>query len=200
MAHVFGCPETDIFTDTSPVQYLTNTHSSSVTPGAFQVTVSDNSDLSVEGALVGVYYADTKELLDSDYTDASGVANLTIPTLPGANTVTITSTVHNKVPAVTYVSSTGIEEDETPTFYLNNIFPNPVTSTAAINFSTSISGNISLDVFDISGRRRANVQSGNIEAGTHSLLWNTEALSNGLYFVNLSSSEGTLTQSLVVLR
>ncbi len=203
MAHVFGCPETDIFTDTSPVQYLTNTHSSSVTAGAFQVTVSDNSDLSVEGALVGVYYADTEELLDSDYTDASGVANLTIPSLPGSNTVTITSTVHNRVPAVTYANSTAIEESETaglPSFYLDDIYPNPVVVSAAINFNTTSTGIVNLEVFDVSGRKVTTIQSGNIEAGAHSLMWNTETVSNGLYFVNLSSSEGTLTQPLVVLR
>ncbi|MCK5132637.1 MAG: T9SS type A sorting domain-containing protein [Candidatus Sabulitectum sp.] len=209
MAHVFGCPEIDIYTDTLPIAGLTNTHSTSVTAGAFQVMVSDDTDAPVDGALVGVYYADTKELLDSGYTNASGVVNLTISSLPGAGTVTITSTAHNRVPAFTYANSTGTAEGggiaALPSFYLNHIYPNPVTSTASISFSTSTAGNISLEVYDISGRKISAIQSGDIEAGTHSITWDGSGsegrpIPNGLYFLNLSTAEGIHTQSFVILR
>lgn len=208
MAHVFGCPETDIFTDTSPVAALTNTHSSSVVAGAFQVTVTDDTNAPVEGALVGAYYANTKELLDSEYTNASGVANLTIASLPGAATVTITSTAHNRVPAFTFANTVGTEGGEIatlPSFYLNHVHPNPITSTASIGFSTTTAGHISLEVYDITGRKISAIQSGDVEAGVHSITWDGSGsrgrpVPNGLYFLNLSTPEGIRTQSFVILR
>ncbi len=208
MAHVFGCPETDIFTDTSPVSVLTNTHSPTVTAGAFQVAVTDGTDAPVAGALVGVYYEDTKELLGGAYTNASGVASLTIPTLPGANTVTITSTAHNRLPAVTYANCVGTQREESaslPAFYLGGVYPNPVTSTASIGYSTSTAGITDLAVFDITGRRVTTIQSDNVEAGIHSITWNGAGahgrpVPDGLYFITLTTPAGTRTQSFVILR
>ena len=208
IAHVFGCPETDIFTDTSPIAVLSNSHSATVVPGAFQVTVTDGTDAPVEGALVGVYYDDTKELLDSGYTNASGVASLTIPTLPGADAVTVTSTAHNRLPAVTYANTVGTHGEESaglPAFYLNGVYPNPVTSTASIGFSTQAAGVVDLAVFDITGRRVSTIHSGNVEAGIHSITWNGAGaqgrpVPDGLYFVTLTTPAGTRTQSFVMLR
>ena len=209
MAHVFGCPETDIFTDTSPIAALTNSHSASVVPGAFQVSVTDNTDAPVEGALVGVYYAATKELMDSGYTDGSGTASLTIASMPGASTVTITSTAHNRLPAITYANNVGTEGGEetaaVPSFYLSQINPNPITSTASITFSTSTVGNVSLDLYDVSGRKISELQSGNMEEGVHSLTWDCSGtdgalIPNGLYFLNLNTPQGIRNQSLIILR
>jgi len=210
MAHVFGCPETDIYTDTSPIAVLSNAHSATIAPGAFQVTVTDGTDLAVEDALVGVYYAGTNELLDSDYTNASGVVNLTIPSLPGAGTVTITSTAHNRVPDFTYANSvTGTESTGgtvlIPGFFLDHVYPNPVTVNASINFSTSSAGNVKLEVYDISGRIISSIHSGAMEAGAHNLTWNGSGsdgglIPSGLYFLNLSTSEGRCTQAFAILR
>jgi gingipain R len=208
IAHVFGCPETDIFTDTSPVSVLTNTHSPTVTAGSFQVAVTDGADAPVAGALVGVYYEDTKELLDGAYTNASGIARLTIPTLPGANTVTITSTAHNRLPAVTYANCVGTQGEESaslPAFYLSGVYPNPVTSTASIGYSTSTAGMTDLAVFDITGRKVTTIQSDNVEAGIHSVTWNGTGVHgrpvpDGLYFITLTTPAGTRTQSFVILR
>ncbi len=208
MAHVFGCPETDIFTDTSPISPLSNSHSPTVNAGSFQVTVTDGTETLIEGALVGVYYADTGELLDGAYTDASGVANFTIESLPGANAVTITSTVHNRVPAITYANTTGTEETETaalPVFHLANIHPNPISSTGTISFSTSVTGNVEIEIYDIAGRNVTTVHSGNMEAGIHSLLWQPASstgtpIPNGLYFISLTTPQGRLTRSFAILR
>ena len=208
IAHVFGCPETDIFTDTSPIAVLSNSHSATVVPGAFQVTVTDGTDAPVEGALVGVYYDDTKELLDGGYTSASGVASLTIPTLPGADAVTVTSTAHNRLPAVTYANTVGTHGEESaglPAFYLNGVYPNPVTSTASIGFSTQAAGIADIAVFDITGRRVSTIHFGNVEAGIHSITWNGAGaqgrpVPDGLYFVTLTTPAGTRTQSFVMLR
>jgi gingipain R len=203
MGHIFGCPETDIYTDTSPINYLSNTHSSVMVPGPFQVTVSDNTDAPVDGALVGAYYEDTSELLDASYTNASGVANLTITSIPGTNSVTITSTCHNRVPAITYVNTVGVGEGATaivPGFYLGAMFPNPVTSTSSTTFSVALTGEAELEVYDLTGRIVSTLHSGSIEAGSHSVALDAATIPNGLYFMRLTSESGALTRPFMVLR
>ena len=85
------------------------------------------------------------------------------------------------------------------------MYPNPVTSTASIGFSTQAAGVVDLAVFDITGRRVTTIQSGNIEAGLHSIVWNGTGthggpVPDGLYFVTLTTPAGTRTQSFVMLR
>ncbi|MCD4700832.1 MAG: T9SS type A sorting domain-containing protein [Candidatus Aegiribacteria sp.] len=210
MAHLFGCPETDIYNDTAPLSLLTNTHAAVIEPGTFQVTVTDDSKASVEGALVAAYYSDTDELLDSDYTDASGIVNLTIASIPGSNAVTITSTAHNRYPDITYADATvGIEGGPSGTdlsFFLNGPVPNPVTAMASIQFGIPMAGKAELTVYDLSGRVVTSFETGELEAGTHSISWNAttksdNAVPNGIYFVKLTVPlEGTLTRSFLVLR
>jgi len=209
MTHLFGCPETDIYNDTAPLPVMTNTHGL-IQPGAFTVTVTDDSKAPVEGALVGAYYSNTDELLDSDYTDASGIVSLTIPTIPGPNAVTITSTAHNMYPDVTMADqAVGIGEGPSgaaPSFFLSLPVPNPVTSMASIEFGVPAAGEAELAVYDLSGRIVTSLGSGDLEAGTHSLSWNAtaengNAVPNGIYFMKLTvPSVGTVTRSFLVLR
>ncbi|MCK5116812.1 MAG: T9SS type A sorting domain-containing protein [Candidatus Aegiribacteria sp.] len=203
MTTLFGCPETDIYNDTAPLPIMTNTHGL-IQQGTFQVTVTDDAKAPVEGALVGAYYSDTDELLDSDYTDASGIVYLTIPTIPGPSAVTITSTAHNMYPDVTMADQqVGIGEGSSgtlPSFFLGRPVPNPVVSMASIEFGVPATGEVELAVYDLSGRMVTSLESGELEAGTHSLSWNS-AVPNGIYFVKLTvPSVGTVTRSFLVLR
>jgi len=210
MTHLFGCPETDIYNDTAPLPAMTNAHALLIEPGTFMVTVTDDSKAPVEGALVAAYYADTDELLDSDYTNASGIVNLIIPAIPGVEPVTITSTAHNKYPGITYADPiTPIGESSsgtTPSFFLNNPVPNPITSMASIEFGIPMAGEAELTVYDISGRIVTSLETGELEAGSHSLSWNGTAESgnvvpNGIYFMKLTvPAAGTITRSFLVLR
>ena len=209
MTTLFGCPEMDIYNDSAPLPVMTNTHGL-IQTGTFQVTVTDVAIAPVEGALVGAYYSDTDELLDSDYTNASGIVNLTIPTIPGPNAVTITSTAHNMYPDVTMADQeVGIGEGPSgaaPTFFLNRPVPNPVTSMASIEFGVPAAGAAELTIYDLSGRMVTYLEKGELEAGTHSLSWNATAESgnpvpNGIYFMKLTvPSAGTVTRSFLVLR
>ena len=210
MAHLFGCPETDIYNDTAPLSVLTNTHNATIETGTFQVTVSDDSKAPVEGALVAAYYSDTDELLDSDYTNASGIADLTISSFPGANTVTITSTAHNRYPAVTFadpaVAIGDTSQSSVTSLFLRMPSPNPVSTTSSIEFALPSAGEAQLAIYDIAGRRIFSFEPGELEAGIHTFSWSGtsdsgEAIPNGVYFMKLTvPSTGTLTQAFLVVR
>lgn len=210
MAHLFGCSETDIYYDTAPLSALTNTHAAIIEVGTFQVTVTDDSKAPVEEALVAAYYSDTDELLASGYSNASGIVNLIISSIPGENAVTITSTAHNRYPDITYADpAVAIGEGSSgivSSLFLNRPAPNPVTAAASIQFGIPTAGEAELTIYDLSGRIVTSLKTGELETGTHSLYWNGtagngNAVPSGIYFMKLTApSAGTVTRSFLVVK
>jgi len=78
--------------------------------------------------------------------------------------------------------------------------PNPVRESAAIEFDLPRRGAVSLEVFDVRGRRVADLVEGVQPAGRRSLTWRTNGRSAGVYFVRLRAEGLTRTQRLVVMR
>ncbi|NOQ21381.1 MAG: T9SS type A sorting domain-containing protein [Candidatus Aegiribacteria sp.] len=204
MGTVFGCAETDIYTDTSPIAYMTNSHSTTAVPGSFQVTVTDNSKAVVEGALVGLYYADTKQTLASGYTNSSGVVDLNISSLPGSSTVTVTSTAHNRVPCVSYANSTGIENSGGTASGLEiqvGISRNPVYGSVVFSVSVPMSGAAELSIYDLTGRKVETLCNDELSAGAHSFSWQPGCgIASGIYFVRLSTPAGSAVRQMMVVR
>ena len=68
-------------------------------------------------------------------------------------------------------------------------YPNPFNEQAVISFELREAGFVSLKVYDLLGRevsRMSSGQVGRLKAGQHSLTWNAEGLSSGVYYVELS--------------
>lgn len=205
MHMVLGCPEFDIFTDTSPLVYLDADHWENIQPGLYNVTVTATGS-PVEGVLVGIVQ-DTV-LLQSGYTDASGLAVLDIPTIPTSENVTITCTFHNRYPyvGIAYVT-TGIEDgpDAVYDFSLSAPSPNPFAESALFTYTLASSGTASLDIYDVSGRIVRNLVSGDHLSGTHSVTWagddsNGSPIPGGIYLLRLTSGGETVVRSCVVIR
>ncbi len=205
MHMIMGCPEFDIYTDSSPLVHLVGDHPSTIVEGSFAVTVTAGS-VSVKGAMVGVVQDTT--LLQSGYTNASGVANLTIPTIPGEELVTITCTVHNLYPYVgSAIVSTEIEDgpDAVYDFSLAAPSPNPFAVSSVFTYTLASSGTASLDVYDVSGRIVRNLVSEEHLSGTHSVTWagdNSDGspIPGGIYLLRLTSGGEAVVRSCVVIR
>jgi len=205
MHMIFGCPEFDIFTDTSPLVHLAGDHPSVISAGNWNVTVTAGGS-PVEGALVGVVQDTT--LLQSGYTDASGLVSLAIPSIPGTGDVTVTITHHNLYPYVGLVSvTTEIAGGETAALNLelSAPAPNPFAGSTTLAFTVPVTGNMSLDIYDLSGRLVTNVSSGERLAGTHSVQWSgTDSdgtpVPGGIYLLRLTAGSDTMTRSCVVIR
>jgi hypothetical protein len=80
------------------------------------------------------------------------------------------------------------------------IYPNPVSSSATISFSLSQSQNVSIRVFDISGRLVATISNEFYEAGSQEIVWNTNAVTAGMYFLQFQSNEYQEKLKLVVTK
>ena len=98
----------------------------------------------------------------------------------------------------------GVEDPIRPPVVLS-AFPNPFASGATLVYELERSGAVRLDVFDIQGRRRAEVAGGFQPSGHHEFGWDGNddqgrRLPAGMYYLRLSTPDGAQTQKLVRVR
>jgi hypothetical protein len=79
-------------------------------------------------------------------------------------------------------------------------YPNPFNAQTTISYSLPKASEISLDIFDILGRKIETLQSGHQEAGEHSVIWNAGDKPSGIYFYRLKAGEREETNRMVLLK
>lgn len=92
-----------------------------------------------------------------------------------------------------------IEEAPVESSPVVEIFPNPATKNASINFVLTQTGNVTLTAYDATGSLVNTVYEGILNPGAHSLIWDTRDVFPGVYFVRLRTSEHSLTLKLTVI-
>ena len=73
-------------------------------------------------------------------------------------------------------------------------------SSLSIAFTLPEATAVELTVYDLSGRRVATLLNENRTAGRHETTWDTAAVTPGVYLYRLATTEGTLSQRLVLTR
>ena len=80
-------------------------------------------------------------------------------------------------------------------------YPNPFNSQTVIAFALPTAAHVTLEVFDILGRRVATLADRNFAAGRHSLTWDGAYLAgSGLYFCRLTTPEAVQARKMILLR
>lgn len=84
-------------------------------------------------------------------------------------------------------------------------YPNPFNPTTRIDFALGLPGTVEIAVFDISGRRVATLQNGDLAAGGHHVTWNGrtdqgDPVSSGLYLYVLQTPTDRLTRRMMLVR
>ena len=74
-------------------------------------------------------------------------------------------------------------------FSLSPIYPNPFNAATTVSFNLSSSGNVSLKVFDITGREVQSLVNGHLSLGKHEAVWDAEGCASGVYLVRLTVDE-----------
>jgi len=85
-------------------------------------------------------------------------------------------------------------------FSLSTPFPNPFNSTTTIGYSLHATGNVSLMVFDLSGREVARLADGVKAAGMHEAVWVADGMSAGIYFVRLQTKNSQFTKKILLVK
>lgn len=85
-------------------------------------------------------------------------------------------------------------------FSLSQNYPNPFNPSTKINFSVAADGNVSLAVYDISGKEAAVIVNERMSAGYYTVTFNSSNLPSGVYFYTLSSGNFTETKKMTLLK
>lgn len=83
-------------------------------------------------------------------------------------------------------------------FGISSAYPNPFNSAVKIRYGLVKPGEVSLRIFDLSGRKVVNLISESQEAGWHSFSWNADNYSSGLYLTRLEQ-KGKVSQTKLIL-
>ena len=86
------------------------------------------------------------------------------------------------------------------TFSLDRAYPNPFNPVTTLRFALPIEAEVSLTVYNLQGREVISLINGNMDAGYHSVLWNADSYSSGVYFVKMIAGEYISTQKLMLIK
>jgi hypothetical protein len=205
MHMVFGCPEMDIYYDTSPITVISCDHPMPIVPGThtFQVYAGG---VPAEDVLVSVLIEDTLSgpWMDSYYSDASGNVTFDIPQFPDSSWVHVTATGFNLAPYL-YDGNTGISCGSMELHGTATITPrpSPCFGTLSIDCFLPAEGDYRVDIYDISGRMVEAMEFSS-PGGEKTLTWNGrdgngQPVSTGIYFCRLRAPGTNPIRSFVLM-
>jgi len=87
-----------------------------------------------------------------------------------------------------------------PDVTLRPNYPNPARSQTTIEYAVPDPAPVRLQVYDVLGRRIANLVNSEKEAGWHRRTWSVQSVSSGVYFYRLHVGEETYTRKMVVVQ
>ena len=83
---------------------------------------------------------------------------------------------------------------------LNQNYPNPFNPSTIIQYQLPQTSHVTLQVFDMAGRRVAQLVNEQVSAGTHTVTFDASNLSSGVYMYRLQAGSITLTRKLTVIK
>jgi hypothetical protein len=194
-----GCKDSEMYNDFTTIKYLANGDTAWVRtyngPGdghdqALAIAVDDSGYIAVTGFSLGIG-------TDLDYA--------TVRYYPNGDTVWARR--YNG----TGDSGDGEVKDETGSrerpseFDLSQNYPNPFNPTTKIEFTLSKPGFVSLDIYDVLGRRVRTLVSEELSSGYKSVIWDGknddgESVASGVYFYQLKVGDFSEPKKMLLLK
>jgi hypothetical protein len=85
-------------------------------------------------------------------------------------------------------------------FELSQNYPNPFNPSTTINVSIPNESEVTLKIYDISGRETASLIDGTLKAGNYKYNFNASSLSSGIYFYKLSANGFSDTKKMILVK
>ena len=85
-------------------------------------------------------------------------------------------------------------------FALHSAYPNPFNPSTQLRFDVPSASQVSLRIFDLTGREVTTLVDGRREPGVYRTTWNAGSLATGVYFARLDAGDFTQTQKLLLLK
>lgn len=100
-------------------------------------------------------------------------------------------------------NAVGIDEDDRVVplvFRLHQNYPNPFNPSTVISWQLAVSSNVSLSVFDLTGKKVATLVNEKQSAGSHQIEWVASDLASGVYMYRLEAGSFVQTRKTLLLR
>jgi len=97
----------------------------------------------------------------------------------------------------------GLSREVTPLpteFSLDRAYPNPFNPTTTLSFAIPVDSEVSISIYNLQGREVVSLIDANMDAGYHSVVWNANSHSSGVYFVKMIAGEYVNTQKLMLVK
>lgn len=158
-------------------------------------------------------------LLDSNGNTVGGSASLNDPEVitvtdpaPGTYTWKVVS-YNNPNPSEAYTitstkctrTATAVGTGGRVSYALHPNTPNPFGRSTTLRFALPRTGQVSLKVYDVTGRLARTLVDGPLQSGMHQRVWDGRrddgsTVSSGVYFYRLDSRDGSLSRRMILLR
>jgi len=106
-----------------------------------------------------------------------------------------------------YDIETGLKEVATipSSLSLSQNYPNPFNATTIIQYNLPIASDVTIDIYNLLGRRISTIVDEYQTAGYKSVIWNSrnskgDAVSSGIYFYRLTTSEISFTKQMTLIK
>lgn len=99
------------------------------------------------------------------------------------------------------IEPTAVDEPDTP----NHIaavanYPNPFNSSTTIEYTLAASSNVTIEIYDILGRRVETLVKANLAAGQLRTVWDADGMSSGIYLCRIRAGGYVGTNRMMLLR
>ena len=98
------------------------------------------------------------------------------------------------------IQSVSLDENLVENLVLEQNYPNPFNPTTTLSFVLPSAGEINLSVFNTKGELVKTVLNNNLEAGSHSITFDGENLSSGVYYYKLKSANRSITRKMILVK
>ena len=85
-------------------------------------------------------------------------------------------------------------------FGLDSAYPNPFNPVTTLSFKLPMDSQVSIQVYNVQGRLIETLADHNMQAGYHSITWNADQHSSGMYFVKMIAGDQISTQKLLLVK
>ncbi len=225
-AHVFtggASASNDVFTDSDGISYITGTHNGNVDfdPGLDEaiMTSDDGSDVFVAsydslGAFRTMFSLPSTGLSAGQGVAVDALQNVILTggfggeldVDYGAGEDIRIGAGQNDIFMARFSSagrvSVGTESTESlpADFTASAPYPNPFSSRVHVQLEVASSQQVAVEVYDLLGRVVSSLHDGVLPAGKHQLTWDGTGVSNGVYFIRMTSGASQHTQRAVLMR
>jgi hypothetical protein len=97
-------------------------------------------------------------------------------------------------------SAANDEESLITGYKLFQNFPNPFNNSTLIKYQLPTAGNVVLNIYNLLGQKAATLVSEKQESGYHTVVWNTDRFTSGVYFCKITAGEFIQMKKMILLR